>query len=45
MSQLATSSVHRDNSSMLIWVLLLILGGVLVACCHQCLIRTPPWQS
>ncbi|HKM97669.1 MAG TPA: MFS transporter [Buttiauxella sp.] len=29
MSQLATRSVHRDNSSMLIWVLLLILGGVL----------------
>lgn len=29
MSQLATSNVHRDSGSMLIWVLLLILGGVL----------------
>ena len=29
MSQLATSNVHRDSGSMLLWVLLLILGGVL----------------
>lgn len=29
MSQIATSRLHRDSNSMLIWVLLLILGGVL----------------